>query len=65
MYCLRCKRKTETNNQQQVMSNGLRPRPLLKSTCVQCGCKKCTFIGGKLDIHSLIGKLPRHKGGFT
>ena len=43
---------------------------VLKGTCVHSGCKKCQFIadptatsGG--DIHSLIGKLPRPKGGFT
>ena len=72
-YCIKCKQKTESNNVQHVMSKnntssgrGARPRPMLKSTCVQCGCIKCQFVkGGALDIHSLIGKLPRPKGGFT
>ena len=36
-----------------------------------CGCKKSTFIGsntvsgGEIDIHSLIGKLPKPKNGWT
>ena len=63
MYCLKCKRKTKSNNVQQVISKN--NRSMLKSTCDNCGSKKCQFTGGKIDIHSLIGKLPRPKGGFT
>ena len=72
-YCIKCKQKTESNDVQHVMSKnntssgrGARPRPMLKGICVQCGCKNCQFVkGGALNIHSLIGKLPRPKGGFT
>ena len=63
MYCLKCKEHTETTNLQHALSKN--NRQLLKGTCVQCGRKKCQFTGGKIDIHSLIGKLPRPKGGFT
>jgi hypothetical protein len=45
---------------------------MLKGICVVCGCKKSTFVkstpsieGGKVDIHSLIGKLPKPKKGWT
>ena len=41
---------------------------MMKCICLSCGTKKCSFIsqrGGNIDIHSLIGKLPKPKGGFT
>ena len=63
MYCLKCKRKTESNDVHHAMSKN--NKHVLKGTCVHCGCKKCQFTGGKIDIHKLIGKLPRPKGGFT
>ena len=38
--------------------------------CANCGILKHSFIsnnkrGGLLDVHALIGKLPKPKGGFT
>ena len=37
--------------------------------CKKCGTQKYMFIrkheGGNLDIHKLIGKLPRLKSGWT
>ena len=63
MYCLKCKRKTESNDVHYAMLKN--NKHVLKGTCVHCGCKKCQFTGGKIDIHSLIGKLPRPKNGFT
>lgn len=38
--------------------------------CASCDITKSSFIfnskkGGLLDIHSMIGKLPRPKGGFA
>ena len=48
---------------------------MIRGNCAKCGSKKCQFIGGverahsksggKLDIHNIIGKLPRPKAGFT
>ena len=43
---------------------------ILKYKCVNCGIMKHSFLsnekqGGSLDVHNLIGKLPRPKGGFT
>ena len=67
MYCLKCKRKTDSTNIMQIMSKN--KRIMLKGICVVCGCKKSTFVksieGGKVDIHSLIGKLPKPKKGWT
>ena len=45
-------------------------RWMLRGTCAICGSKKSAFVakdfdGGKLDIHSLIGKLPKPKKGWT
>lgn len=41
----------------------------MKGICEVCGVKKTSFVkqpgGGKLDIHSLIGKLPKPKSGWT
>ena len=42
---------------------------MMKGTCEPCGAKKTSFLstngtrGGKLDIHSLIGQLPKPKSG--
>ena len=67
MYCLKCKYKTESDAVQQVITKN--NRPMLTGICSKCGCKKCQFAksseGGKIDIHSLIRKLPRPKDGFT
>lgn len=67
LYCVKCKLKTDTSN--TVMVQTKNNRMMLKGVCSVCGSKKCSFIsqkeGGKIDIHSLIGKLPRPKGGFT
>lgn len=68
MYCVKCKDKTPTKNLTETTSkNG---RPMLRGICEVCGTKKCTFIskpksGEGLDIHKLIGKLPKPKSGWT
>ena len=38
-----------------------------RCTCANCGILKHSFVkqGGLLDVHKLIGKLPKPKGGFT
>lgn len=67
MYCLKCKRKTDSTNITQVVSKN--KRSMLQGICTACGNKKSAFVksteGGKVDIHSLIGKLPKPKRGWT
>lgn len=42
IYCLKCKKKTETLDQHNVVSkNG---RPMTKGICAVCGSKKSEFI---------------------
>ena len=44
---------------------------MLKSKCISCGITKSRFIkiqnkdGGSIDIHKIIGKLPKPKSGWT
>ena len=42
---------------------------MVKSQCGVCKGKKCKFVktveGGAIDIHAVIGKLPRPHGGWT
>ena len=42
LYCVRCKRKTETQNAAQIMCKN--NRPMLRGICSECGSKKCTFL---------------------
>jgi len=73
MYCVKCKQKTESTNITAVISKN--NRKMLKSICSICGSKKSQFVkqttgggyveGFGLDIHSLIGKLPHPKRGWT
>lgn len=75
MYCVKCKKKTDTLNTVKVLSKN--NRQMIKGTCVVCGSKKSSFVatqagspvphvqGGRVDIHSLIGKLPKPKHGWT
>ena len=63
MYCLKCKRKTDSTNITQIPSKN--KRSMLQGICTICGSKKSAFFksteGGKVDIHSLVGKLPKPK----
>ena len=69
MYCVKCKKKTNTLNIIQVLSKN--NRQMIKGTCDVCGRNKSSFIksgdiqGGSVDIHSIIGKLPRPNNGWT
>ena len=59
MYCLRCKRHTETLNETTtVLKNG---RPAKKGTCAVCGIQKFQFVksirGGSL-LNSALNALP-------
>ena len=65
IYCVRCKRKTDTINIVEKISKN--NKPYISGLCSDCNGKKSQFISPKKggDIHSLIGKLPRPPGGFT
>jgi len=75
MYCMKCKRKTESINITEVTSNN--SRRMLKSICSVCSAKKSSFIksnkaGSGLGdtIIKAIGKvgelhLPANKGEYV
>ena len=65
-YCVKCKIQTESIN--PVMVKTKNDRIMMKSKCSNCGKIKSQFVkkgGGNLDIHNIIGKLPKPKGGWT
>jgi hypothetical protein len=60
MYCVKCKRKTETKDVQNVTSkNG---RPMLRGICAECGKAKTQFmkaaVGG--DLASFISSMTQN-----
>ena len=64
-YCVKEKKQTESKEERRIVTtNG---RHMILSTCASCGAKKSVFIkkGGNIDIHKLIGKLPKPKRGWT
>ena len=61
MYCLVCKSKTDTLNITNCTDK--RGRNRVKGQCNICGRNKSS--GGSIDIHNVIGKLPRPKKGFV
>lgn len=67
MYCVKCKQKTDTVNISHVVSKN--NRQMMKGICAVCGSKKSMFVknvqGGNIDIHALIGKLPKPEKGWT
>ena len=67
LYCLKCKIKTDTANIAYVKTKN--NRNMMKGICIVCNSKKSSFIkdtnGGNIDLHSLIGKLPKPKKGWT
>ena len=70
-YCVRERRKTKCipGSEEMVKAKG-NGRLMLRCICKDCGIPKYTFMksdkqGGLLDVHKLIGKLPKPKGGFT
>jgi Domain of unknown function (DUF5679)/Phospholipase A2-like domain len=61
MYCVKCKRKTETVDVQNVISKN--NRSMLRGKCTVCGCAKTQFIklttGGDLvsSLNSVTNKI--------
>ena len=60
IYCVKCKKKTETASIARVMSKN--NRPMLKGICTVCGKKKSLFVsnksGGGFSLNSFVNNLP-------
>lgn len=59
MYCVKCKRHTETKNIQRVTSKN--NRNMLRGTCEECGRTKTQFIKAEVGqglANKLINNLP-------
>ena len=67
IYCVKGKRKTPSLNIRHTTKKN--DRYVVKGECKICGTSKNCFTkskaGGKLDIHSLIGNLPKPKADWT
>ena len=67
-YCVKCKKQTSNVNEKyETSKNG---KLMLTSLCSICGSRKSKVVkaeldGGAVDIHSLIGKIPHPKAGWT
>ena len=66
-YCVKCKKQTSNVSEKYKTSkNG---KLMLKSICSVCGSRKSQFVNGRVgsgvDVHKMIGKIPRPKAGFT
>lgn len=55
MYCLKCKKHTDTQNIQHAKTSNNRMRK--KGICIVCGTKKSQFVGSGI-VNNLINKLP-------
>ena len=70
-YCARQRKFTNSIPNSEKITRSKNGKLMIKSICDECGAKKSQFIrnkenqGGSIDIHKLIGKLPRPKSGFT
>ena len=68
-YCARERKRTTDVRGSQHLVTTKNGRMMVKSKCGHCGAKKTRFVksqsGGKVDLHKLIGKLPKPKAGFT
>lgn len=65
IYCLRCKKHTDNNSEEQVTTTN--NRQMLKAKCSECGSKKNRFIGGLTNKladelhHRVIKKFPKRR----
>jgi len=66
IFCLKCRKRTRDLN---VRTGKLKCGKFVKkSKCAICEKSKYKFVkqkGGNIDIHGVIGKFPRPKGGWT
>ena len=68
IYCVKCKKKTDTNNIEKITTKN--NRMAVRGNCKICGTQKYMFMknegSGLFDIHKIIGKLPfRPSKGFV
>ena len=66
IYCVKCKQKTDTENIGKTTTKN--NRLAIRGNCEKCNTEKYMFIkqsGSAIDIHKLIGNLPRPKTGWT
>ena len=55
MYCVKCKRETETINIQNVISKN--KKPMLRGVCAECGRIKTRFVSTAKKGGDLVGSL--------
>ena len=67
IYCVRERKKTRCIPGIEEMINIKGNRFMLRCTCANCGILKYSFVKqeGLSDVHKLIEKLLKPKGGFT
>ena len=76
MYCVKCRMITKDKTDATIepvsyktKTGKILTRYMRKSTCAVCEKRKTMFVkitdGGAIDIHALIGRLPRPNGGWT
>ena len=60
MYCVKCKKKTETTNEKLVTTSN--NRTMKKGSCAHCGTTKTQFVkspkGGMYTLNKIINSLP-------
>lgn len=57
IHCVKCRTKTETNNEHMVTTKN--NRPMIKGTCVICGRKRASFVkrsSAKPEKPNFMGK---------
>ena len=64
IYCLKCKKKQEIDNL-EIVEERKSTKKRVHGQCHLCHCSCSQYIGSSVDIHKIIGKLPKPKGGFT
>ena len=69
IYCVKCKGKTPTTTDNIKEISKTKNRRAITGLCKKCGTQKYMFVskteGSSIDIHSIIGKLPRPSKGFV
>ena len=66
IYCVKCKQKTDTNNPEKIQTKN--NRLAIRGNCKICNTQKYMFVkslGSGIDIHKMIGKIPRAKSGWV
>ena len=56
MYCVKCKKTTDTNNEQLTTTKN--NRRMKRGTCVICGTAKTQFVKGGSILNKMINTLP-------